>query len=56
MGGKKPVSADDISSITMQDMLDIGVMDFTDDFEEISMAATKQFTLKKALATMKVVR
>ena len=53
MGGKKPKTAD-ISKITMQEMLDIGVLEFLEDFEEISSAANKENNLKRALGQMKL--
>lgn len=53
MGGKTPAETD-ITKICMQHMIDIGVLNFSEDFEEISMAATKEFSLKRALASMKV--
>lgn len=53
MGGKKPAQQD-IKLITMQEMLDIGVLDFTDDYEEISAAANKEWTLKRAMGQMKI--
>eukprot|EP00392_Amoebophrya_sp_AT5.2_P008932 g8960.t1 len=52
MDGKRPATSD-IKMITMQEMLDIGVLDFPEDYEEISLAATKEFMLKRALAVMK---
>jgi hypothetical protein len=52
MGGKRPEETD-MKKVTMQQMIDIGVLDFTDDYEEIATAANKEHTLKRNLGQMK---
>eukprot|EP00928_Gymnodinium_smaydae_P036017 TRINITY_DN25241_c1_g2_i2.p1 TRINITY_DN25241_c1_g2~~TRINITY_DN25241_c1_g2_i2.p1 ORF type:complete len:3507 (-),score=695.75 TRINITY_DN25241_c1_g2_i2:57-10475(-) len=48
--GKRP----DFTKVSLQQMLDLDVLEFKSDFEELSTAAAKQFALKKALGVMKV--
>ena len=43
----------DFKAITMVQMLDLGVLDFEEDFEELSAAAMKENTLKKTMKQMK---
>ena len=39
--------------ISLQNMLDINILEFKDDFEELSTAASKEHSLKNAMANMK---
>jgi dynein heavy chain len=49
--GSEPMKP--FANITLQDMLDAKIADFTLDFEELSTAAAKEHALKKALGNMK---
>jgi dynein heavy chain len=51
MSCEKPAEYKDI---TLQMMLDINVLEFTNDFEELSTAAAKEHALKRSMASMKM--
>jgi len=50
MGKAKPAP---YAEITLRMMLDLDVLEFTNDFEELSTAAAKEHALKRSLASMK---